>query len=116
MKSRLFTPVVVLFALALIAAFAYAGGGVAHKVFSSLVPGYGTAVAQETRTSKVVFTVKCYDDGKAALRGLKGVQKIETGFHYLNETDTVYYDPKVITVKEMEMALKEAGTYVKTGK
>ncbi len=52
--------------------------------------------------------VKCYEDGNAALQGLKAVQKIETGFHYLNETDTVYNDLKVITVEELEMALKKA--------
>jgi copper chaperone CopZ len=76
--------------------------------------GYGTALAQDRGTSKVVFKVKCYDEGKAALQGLKGVRKIETGFHYLHETDTVYYDPKVITIGEMESALKKAGTYVET--
>ncbi len=115
MKPRFIRPVVVMFTLALTAMLAYAGG-LASKAFSSLFSEYGTAVAQETGTSKIVFTVKCYDDGKAALQGLKGIQKIETGFHYLNETDTVYYDPKVITVEEMEVALKNAGTYVKTGK
>ncbi len=115
MKSRLFKPFIVLLAFAITAAFTYAGR-LTNKVLSSFYSGNGTAVAQETGTSKVVFTVKCYDDGKAALRDLKGVQKIETGFHYLNETDTVYFDPKVITVEEMETALKKAGKYVKTGR
>ena len=48
--------------------------------FTTLSPalGYGTALAQETGTAKVIFKVKCYDEGKAALQGLKGIQKIET--------------------------------------
>ncbi len=76
--------------------------------------GCGTALAQKTGTSKVTFKVRCYDDGKAALQGLNGIRKVETGFHYIHETDTVYYDPNVITIKEMESALKKAGTYVET--
>jgi hypothetical protein len=32
------------------------------------------------------------------------------------EINTVYYDPTVITVEEMEDALKKAGTYVETKK
>jgi len=81
-----------------------------------LIPdsAYGKAFAQEMGTSKVVFKVKCYDEGKAALQGLHGIRKVETGVHYLHETDTVYYDPNVITIKEMESALKKAGTYVET--
>jgi copper chaperone CopZ len=81
-----------------------------------LVLGERVSFSQETGASKAVFTVRCYDEGKAALQGLKGIQRIETGFHYLRETDTVYYDPKVITIEEMETALKKAGTYVKTMK
>ena len=74
----------------------------------------GPAVAQEQGMEKVIFKVRCYDEGKAALRGMKGVQRIETGFHYLQETDTVYFDPKVVTVEEMEAALQRAGTYLET--
>lgn len=82
-----------------------------NAVLSS--PFGGTALAHE-KPSKVIFKVKCYDDGKRALLGLKGIQKIETGFHYIHETDTVYFDPKAVTVEEMEAALKKAGTYVDT--
>lgn len=74
----------------------------------------GSAFAQEKGTAKVVFRVKCYDEGKAALQGLKGIKKIETGFHYIHEIDTVYFDPMMITVEEMEAALKKAGTYIET--
>ncbi len=80
----------------------------------SLIPDSGLVYARENGTSKVVFKVKCYDEGKSALQGLKGIKKIGTGFHYIHETDTVYFDPTVITVEEMEAALKKAGTYVET--
>jgi copper chaperone CopZ len=100
--------------LAVIALLLYSGrmaGGIAAlSPFSES----GTAIAQESGTEKAVFKVKCYDEGKMALQGLKGIQKIETGFHYVHETDTVYFDPKLIRIEEMESALKKAGTYVET--
>ena len=49
--------------------------------------------------------------GKAALEGLQGVKKVEKGFRNFKETNTVYYDPAIITVEEMEEALKKAQTY-----
>jgi copper chaperone CopZ len=52
--------------------------------------------------------------GKAALEGLKGVNKVEKGFRSFREINTVYYYPSVITIEEMERALKRAGTYVDT--
>jgi len=52
--------------------------------------------------------------GKSALEGLKGVNKVEKGFRSFREINTVYYDPSVITIEEMERALKRAGTYEDT--
>jgi len=43
---------------------------------------------------------------------LKGVKKVEKGFRGSNEINTVYYDSEVITIEEMETALKDAGTYI----
>ena len=110
MKRTLFTISGALLVIALFALFLFTNRviGLSHGF------GNGTALAQEKGPSKAIFKVKCYDDGKSALQGLNGIQKIETGFHYLHETDTVYYDPKVITTEEMESALKKAGTYVET--
>ena len=62
--------------------------------------------------SKATFTVQWYDVGKDALDGLKGVKKVEKGFRGSNEINTVYYDSEVITIEEMEAALKDAGTYI----
>jgi hypothetical protein len=36
---------------------------------------------------------------------------VEKGFRGFRETNTVFYDPALITIKEMEKALKDAGTY-----
>ena len=68
----------------------------------------------EKMTEKAIFFVKWYDAGKEALDGLKGVQKVEKGFRNFKEINTVYYDPSVITIEEMEMALKKVGTYLGT--
>ena len=81
-----------------------------------LLSGYGVSLAQDAGTSKVIFSVKWYDVGKEALEGLKGVKRVEKGFRHFKEINTVYYDPAVITIEEMETALKKAGTYLGTDK
>jgi len=113
MKRLFFLLSGVLLLLALAAAFPSFGGLLGITALST-ASGYGTAFAEAPGTAKVVFKVRCYDEGKTALQGLRGVRKVETGFHYIHETDTVYYDPKIITIGEMESALKKAGTYVGT--
>ncbi len=77
-----------------------------------LFSGYGVSLAQDAGTSEVIFYVKWFDVGKEALEGLKGVKRVEKGFRYFKEINTVYYDPGVITIEEMEAALKKAGTYI----
>jgi hypothetical protein len=42
------------------------------------------------------------------------VKKIEKGFRNSKEINTVYYDPSVITIEEMENALKKVGTFLGT--
>ena len=70
--------------------------------------------SKQDEESKGVFIVQWFDVGKEALEGLKGVKKVERGFRYSQEINTVYYDPALITVEEMEAALRKAGTYVGT--
>jgi copper chaperone CopZ len=113
MKTKFITRGIAVFAFVLVALLIYASGA-SRTAFQSLFSGDRVALAQEVGMSKAIFKVKCYDEGKSALEGLKGIHKVETGFHYVHETDTVYYDPKVITIEEMETALKKAGTYVET--
>jgi len=115
MKTKFIAIGIAVFGFALIALLTNTSGAI-RTAYLSLFSGDRVALAQEAGMSKVIFKVKCYDEGKAALQGLNGIQKIETGFHYVHETDTVYYDPKMITIEEMESALKKAGTYVETMK
>jgi hypothetical protein len=44
------------------------------------------------------------------------VKTVEKGFRNLKEINTVYYDPALITIEEMEAALKKADTYMGTVK
>lgn len=52
--------------------------------------------------------------GKAALEGRKGIRRVTSGWKGFREINTVYYDPSEISIKEMEKALKESGTYKET--
>ena len=67
---------------------------------------------QEKGLSETTFYVQWYTVGKAALEGLPGVKKADTGFSGFKEINRVYYDPDKVSVKEMIRALKEAGTYI----
>jgi hypothetical protein len=44
------------------------------------------------------------------------VKEVTNGFRGFREINTVVYEPGVITVEEMESALKKAGTYYGTAK
>jgi len=61
--------------------------------------------------SKATFYVHWYDVGKSALEGLKGISHVTKGFKNFKEINTVFYDPKKITIEDMVKALKAAGTY-----
>lgn len=54
--------------------------------------------------------------GKAALEGLQGISRVDRGFRGFKETNTVYFDPSLVTVEEMVRTLKKAGTYLGTAK
>jgi hypothetical protein len=54
--------------------------------------------------------------GEDALDGLKGIKLINSDYNGSNETNTVWYDPALINIDEMEKALKDAGTYLGTEK
>lgn len=79
MKTKFITTGIAALTFALIALLTYSGG-IARKAFLAFFSGDRAALAQEAGTSKVIFKVKCYDDGKAALRGLKGVQRSKQAF------------------------------------
>ena len=79
-----------------------------------IITGNGLSNAKTPEWSRVVFYVQWYDVGKAALEGLKGVKSVEKGFHKFKEINTVFYDPALINIDEMEKSLKNAGTYLET--
>ena len=54
--------------------------------------------------------------GEAVLEGLKGVELVNKGFDDSKETNTIWYDPDVISIDQMAQALKDAGTYLGTAK
>ena len=67
---------------------------------------------EEPALSKIVFYVAWYGVGKAALEGLEGVKKVESGFKGFREINTVFYDPALIGPEKMIAALKAAGTFL----
>ena len=81
-----------------------------------IIGTHATGDAGSEASAKTVFYVHWYDVGQAALEGLPGIKEIEKGFHNFKEINTVYYDPSLISVAEMEQALKKAGTYIGTAK
>jgi hypothetical protein len=54
--------------------------------------------------------------GESVLEGLKGVELVNSGFQDSQETNTVWLNPDLISIDEMEKALKEAGVYLGTAK
>jgi copper chaperone CopZ len=87
-------------------------GGPDGTVVSYLLPDETQALA--AGTAKAVFAVHCYDEGRDALKNIKGVTRVERGFRNFREINTVYYDPKLVSLGDLEQALKKAGTYVET--
>jgi hypothetical protein len=52
--------------------------------------------------------------GEAVLDGPKGVELVNSEFDNFKETNTVWYDPALISIDQMEQALIDAGTYLGT--
>jgi hypothetical protein len=50
------------------------------------------------------------------LEGLKGVQRVYSHFIDPYEANTVWYDPALINIEQMEKALKDAAVYLQTVK
>ena len=49
-----------------------------------------------------------------ALDGLKGVERVYSHFIGSKEAHTVYYDPALISVEQMENVLKDGAGYLET--
>lgn len=48
------------------------------------------------------------------LEGLKGVERVNSHFLDSHEANTVWYDPALINIEQMENALKDGGGYLGT--
>jgi len=64
--------------------------------------------------AKATFAVHCYDVGASALSGKPGVVSVERGWSGAREVDRVVYNPREVTLMQLEGWLKEADTYVGT--
>ena len=64
--------------------------------------------------AKATFAVHCYDVGARALEGKPGVISIERGWSGSREVDRVVYNPKEVSLMQLEDWLRDADTYVST--
>lgn len=64
--------------------------------------------------AKTTFVVHCYDVGVSALTGKPGVLSVERGWSGAREVDRVIYNPRQVTVRQLENWLRLADTYVST--
>jgi len=60
------------------------------------------------------FAVHCYDVGANALDNKPGVITVQRGWSGGQEVDRVVYDPKAVSLMQLENWLKDADTYVGT--
>lgn len=72
------------------------------------------AGAKETEKAQATFIVHCYDVGVQTLQGKPGVLSVKPGWLGSNEVDRVVYNADTVQVEQLEIWLKEAGTYVRT--
>ena len=70
--------------------------------------------AENQELSKAVFKVAWFDVSEEVLDGLKGVERVYSHFIGSKEANTVWYDPALIRIEEIEDALKDGGGYLKT--
>ena len=75
---------------------------------------FGTSAETPPGMAKTTFVVNCYDVGVHALEGKPGVVSVERGWSGPREVDRVVFDPRQVSVTQMENWLKDANTYIKT--
>ncbi len=72
------------------------------------------ARAENQELKKAVFYVAWFDVSEEVLDGLKGVERVYSHFLDDHEANTVWYDPALINIEQMENALKDGGGYLGT--
>ena len=77
----------------------------------------GMAIASQLRAESLhsdTFVVHCYDVGREALVGRKGILSVSSGWQDGREVNRVTYDQEKTDRAEIEERLKQAGTYKAT--
>lgn len=64
--------------------------------------------------AKATFAVHCYTVGVSALAGKPGVISVDPGWSGAREVDRVVFDPREVSVAQLENWLKDADTYIST--
>ena len=72
----------------------------------------GQGQAESLRSD--TFVVHCYDVGRDALTGRKGIHSVSSGWQDGHEVNRVTYDQEQTSRAEIEERLKQAGTYKAT--
>jgi hypothetical protein len=70
--------------------------------------------AENRELARAVFHVAWYNVSEEVLAGLHGVEQVYSHFLDPHEANTVWYDPTVISVEQMENALKDGAGYLGT--
>lgn len=77
----------------------------------------GMAMTSQLRAETLqsdTFVVHCYDVGREALVGRKGIHSVSSGWQDGCEVNRVTYDQEMTDRAEIEERLKQAGTYKAT--
>ena len=87
---------------------------IAAALLGLLLGVAAAAAGDATATARATFVVHCYDVGANALQSRPGVLSVERGWHGSREVDRVVYNPKEVSIMQLEAWLKASGTYVST--
>jgi len=87
---------------------------VTATLLTILLVVFGAAAEPPPGMAKITFVVHCYDVGAHALDGKPGVLSVERGWSGSREVDRVVYNPKEVSITQLEDWLKAADTYVTT--
>jgi hypothetical protein len=79
-----------------------------------LLAATGSMAEEGSGLAKATFAVHCYDVGAGALSGRPGVVSVARGWSGAREVDRVIYDPREVSLTQLETWLKQADTYVGT--
>ena len=83
-------------------------------VFIIIINAHLLSKDENKALTQAVFYVAWFDVSEEVLDGLKGVERVYSHFLDSYEANTVWYDPALIDIEQMENALKDGGGYLGT--